>query len=317
MKKIYLFLVFSGICLAASAQVMTAEKLWELDRISPIGLSNDQQKVIFKVRSYDVDSNSSTSETYVLPIKGGEATVINSYDSIYDDPKVTSDGKYKLLSKEVKVHPVTGEDHYPELEKSDVYIYDDLNYRHWDTWEDGKYNHLFVKDLASEEEWDIMEGEPHDTPLQPFGGPEDYIWNNEGTKVIYVSKKLKGKDYAVSTNTDIYEYDLTTKITRNLTEENKGYDTQPAFSKDGILAWLQMDEPGYEADKNDIIILNNGTKQNLTKDWDGTVFSFVWSEDGKNIFFVAPVNGTRQLFEVNIPGKETPKIKQITEDSSM
>ncbi|MFD0975549.1 S9 family peptidase [Salinimicrobium gaetbulicola] len=313
MKKIYLFLVFSGICLAASAQVMTAEKLWELDRISPIGLSNDQQKVIFKVRSYDVDSNSSTSETYVIPIKGGEATAIKSYDSIYNDLKITPDGKFKLLSKEVKVHPVTGEDHYPELEKSDVYIYDDLNYRHWDSWEDGKYNHLFVKNLASEEEWDIMEGEPHDTPLQPFGGSEDYTWNNEGKKVIYVSKKLKGKDYAVSTNTDIYEYDLETKVTRNLTEENKGYDTQPAFSKTGILAWLQMDEPGYEADKNDIIILNNGTKQNLTKDWDGTVFSFVWSEDGKKIFFVAPVKGTRQLFEVNIPKKDTPKIKQITE----
>lgn len=313
MKKIYLFLLLSGFCLAASAQVMTAEKLWELGRISPVGLTSDQQKVIFKVRSYDMNSNTSTAKTYVIPIKGGEPTQISSYDSIFNDSKVSSNGKFKVYSKEVKVHPETGEDFYPEMEKSEVYIYDDLNYRHWDTWEDGKYNHLFIKDLSSEEEWDIMEGEPHDTPLQPFGGPEDYTWNNEGTKVIYVSKKVKGKDYAVSTNTDIYEYDLASRTTRNLTEENKGYDTQPAFSKNGTLAWLQMDEPGYEADKNDIIILKDGKKQNLTEPWDGTVFSYAWSQDGKKIFFVAPVRGTIQLFEVNLPKNGTPKITQITE----
>lgn len=313
MRKIYLFLVLSGICLSVSAQVMTPEKLWELDRISPVGLTNDGDAVIFKVRSYDVFANSSTSETFLIPVKGGEAKIIESYVDLYTDTKVTSNGKFKLLSKEVKVHPVSGEDFYSEFSQSDVYIYDDLNYRHWDKWEDGSYNHVFVKDLTSEEEWDIMDGEPHDTPTQPFGGSEDYIWNNDGTKVIYVSKKLKGKQYAVSTNTDLYEYDLATGKTRNLTEDNLGYDTQPLFSKNGILAWLQMEEPGYEADKNDIIVLKNDEKLNLTKDWDGTVSSFLWSEDGKKIFFVAPVEGTKQLFEVNLPKKGLPKVQQITE----
>ena len=313
MKKLYFFLILSGFCFSASSQVMTPDKLWELDRVAPIGITKDGQKVIFKIRSYDVDSSSSTSKTYVIPIKGGERNEINSYDSIFSDSRIAASGKFKLFSKEVKVQPVSGKDYYPEFEKSDVYIYDDLNYRHWDTWEDGKYNHLFIKDLSSEEEWDIMEGELHDTPLQPFGGPEDYTWNNDGTKVLYVSKKLKGKEYAVSTNTDIYEYDLATKATQNLTEDNKGYDTQPAFSKSGTLAWLQMDEPGYEADKNDIVILKEGKKQNLTKNWDGTVNSFAWDKDGKKIFFVAPVNGTKQLFEVNLPKKDAPEIKQITE----
>ncbi len=313
MKKLYFFLIFSGICLSANAQTMTPEKLWELQRVSPISLTNDGQQVIFSTSSYDISTNSSSSKTFVLPLKGGDPTQIKSYDSIYTDAKVSPSGQYKLVSKEVKVEPVSGEDFYPEMEKSDVYIYDDLNYRHWDTWEDGKYNHLFIKDLSSEEEWDIMEGEPYDTPLKPFGGSEDYIWNSDGSKVFYVSKKLKGKDYAESTNSDIYSYDLTSKTTTNLTEDNEGYDTSPAVSKDGTLAWLQMDEPGYEADKNDIIVLRDGQKQNLTKDWDGTVSSFLWSKDGKKLFFLAPTMGTKQLFEVNLPKEGSGEVKQITE----
>ncbi len=310
MKNLYLFLMISGLCLTAHSQMMTPEKLWELERVSPVGLSNDGQKVIFTTRSYNLEENKSSTKTYVIPVKGGEAVQVSSYDSLYTDSKIAPSGNYKIIPKEVQVHPVMGEDFYPELDKSDVYIYDNLNYRHWDKWEDGQYSHLFLKDLDTGEEWDIMEGEPHDTPLQPFGGSEDYIWNNEGSKILYVSKKVKGKDYAVSTNTDIYEYDLATRSTENLTEENKGYDTNPAFSKDGVLAWLQMDEPGYESDKNDIIIYQQGQKINLTRSWDGTVSSFLWSNDGKKIYLTAPVMGTKQLFEIDASGNQ--EVKQIT-----
>ncbi len=310
----FLFLsVFLYLGFSATAQVMTPEKLWSLERLSAVGLTNDGQKVIYRTRSYDVEENSGSSKTYVIPLKGGEPVQINNTDSIFRDGKTSASGKWRIIPKEVEVEPVTGEDFYPDLKKSDVYIYDDLNYRHWDTWEDGKYSHLFLKDLSSGEERDIMKGEPHDTPLQPFGGPEDYIWNNEGTKVYYVSKKVKGKEYAVSTNTDIYAYDLTTNKTTNLTEDNEGYDTQPAFSKNGVLAYLQMDEPGYEADKNDIIILQEGKKINLTKSWDGTVDSFVWSNSGQKIYFVAPVLGTKQLFELSPFSKRNTGIKQVTE----
>lgn len=311
MKNIYLFLLFSGLCFTATSQVMTPEKLWELQRVSAVGLTEDGTKVIFTTRTYDVQENKSSSKTFVIPVKGGDPVQVSSYDSIYRDKHLSPSGKYKVIPKEVEVHPVTGQDFYPEMEKSEVYIYDDLNYRHWDKWEDGKYSHLFVQDVSTGEEWDIMKSEPHDTPLQPFGGPEDYTWNNDGSKLLYVSKKLKGKEYAVSTNTDIYEYDLSARSTKNLTEENKGYDTSPAYSKDGVLAWLQMDEPGYESDKNDIILLKKGEKVNLTKDWDGTVSSFLWSSDGKKIYFTAPVMGTKQLFQINTSGKNG--VKQITE----
>lgn len=311
MKNLYFFLLFSGLCLSGNSQVMTPEKLWELERISPVGLSTDGKKVIFTTHSYNLEENKSSSKKYVIPVKGGEAVEVSSYDSLYTDSKVSPSGQYKIIPKEVKVHPVKGEDFYPELEKSEVFIYDDLNYRHWDKWEDGKYSHLFVRDLKTGEEWDIMEGEPHDTPLQPFGGSEDYVWNNDGSKILYVSKKLKGKDYAVSTNTDIYQYDLATRSTQNLSEENSGYDTNPSFSKDGVLAWLQMDEPGYESDKNDIIIYQNDQKINLTKSWDGTVSSFLWSNDGKKIIFIAPIMGTKQLFEITANSNQ--EVKQITE----
>ena len=312
MTRLLFLSVFLCFSFSATAQVMTPEKLWSLERVSAVGLTNDGEKVIYRTRSYDVNENSGSSKTFVIPLKGGVPVQVNKVDSIFSDGKTSASGKWRIITKEVEVEPVTGEDFYPELKKSDVYIYDDLNYRHWDTWEDGKYSHLFLKDLSSGEEMDIMEGEPHDTPLKPFGGPEDYIWNNDGSKIYYVSKKVKGKEYALSTNTDIYVYDLTTKTTSNLTEDNEGYDTQPAFSKNGVLAYLQMDEPGYEADKNDIIILQNGKKTNLTEAWDGTVDSFTWSNNGQKIYFVAPVLGTKQIFELN-PFSKNKGIKQITE----
>ncbi len=213
---------------------MTPEKLWSIDRVSALGLTNDGQKVIFRTRSYNINENTGTSNTYVIPVGGGEPVLVTDIDSIYRDAKTSPSREWRITPKEVEVEAVTGEDFYPDLKKSEVYIYDDLNYRHWDTWEDGLYSHLILKNLLTEEEIDIMAGEPHDTPLKPFGGAEDYIWNNEGTKVYYVSKKLKGKEYTVSTNTDIYAYDLKSGSTENLTENNKGYDTQPAFSKEGV-----------------------------------------------------------------------------------
>src|SRR5690625_6358897 len=100
----------------------------------------------------------------------------------------------------------------------------------------------------------------------------------------------------MNNNTDIYENDFSTGKTINLTEGMMGYDTNPAFSKDGVLAFLSMKRDGYEADKNDIIIMYNGVKTNLTEHWDETISSFKWSEDGKRIYFIAPTKGTIQLF---------------------
>jgi dipeptidyl aminopeptidase/acylaminoacyl peptidase len=161
---------------------------------------------------------------------------------------------------------------------------------------------------------DLMPNEPFDCPQKPFGGDEDFIWSPTGKQILYVTKKKYGKDYAISTNTDIYSYDIDTKKTSNLTEGMMGYDIQPSYSSTGVLAFLSMKTDGYEADKNDIIVFNGTSKINLTKDWDGTVSDYNWSLDGKKIYFTAPFGGTMQLFEVNYPktAKELPVIKQIT-----
>jgi len=223
--------------------------------------------------------------------------------------------RHRIVEGEVKIDKVFGTDYYPDLKSANVQIYNSLNYRHWDTWEDGAFGHLFVETVDGSSKIDIMAGEPYDCPQKPFGGSEDYTWSPSGNKVLYVTKKKSGVDYSKSTNTDIYEYDLASKTTKNLTEYNKGYDTQPLFSSIGQLAWLQMKRDGYESDKNDIIIFIDDKPVNLTASWDGTVNGFSWSNDGSKIYFTAPVGGTVQLFVLRIP-KSADKImlpKQITD----
>ena len=112
---------------------------------------------------------------------------------------------------------------------------------------------------------DIMAGELVDCPQKPFGGDEDYIFSPDSKNILYVTKKKFGKEYAVSTNTDIYSYSIETGKTVNLTEGMMGYDTEPAFSSDGQLAFLSMKTDGYESDKNDIVVLKGNEKINLTK----------------------------------------------------
>ncbi|NBL64662.1 prolyl oligopeptidase family serine peptidase [Flavobacterium sp. NST-5] len=304
MKKIFLIsLTMMGISTSAQT-VMTPELLWQLGRISPLGLSKDGKNIIYKVSIPDVAENKSESKIYQIPVSGGKATEIKEYENLVTDKNISPDGKLIAFSKEIKVEKVLGKDYYPEMEKSDVQIYDGLDYRHWDTWNDGTHNHVVFSKINDKENFtDIMPNEPFDSPQKPFGGDEDFTWSPDGKSIVYVSKKLQGTKYATSTNTDLYQYDLATKATKNLTEKNMGYDTHPTFSPNGELTWLQMKRDGYEADKNDIIVRYQNIDMNLTANWDGTVDSFKWSQDGKKIFFVAPIDGTKQLFQVNFPGR--------------
>lgn len=301
---------------AAAQQPMTPELLWKLGRVSGLGISNDGKSIVYKVSTPSVEENKSTTEFFSIPISGGKPTLLNEYKLLLKDKYISPDGKLFLTSKEVKVENVYGKDYYPELEGSNAQIYDGLNYRHWDTWNDGTYNHVGYTPVNNRDKFtDIMPNEPFDSPLKPFGGEEDYTWSPDGKKIIYVSKKKSGTEYAISTNTDLYEYDLASKATKNLTPNNPGYDTQPAYSPQGYLTWLQMKRDGYEADKNDIIVRVNGQDINLTAKWDGTVDSFTWSADGKTVYFSAPIDGTKQLFEVNFPGtaKAAIAVRQITD----
>jgi dipeptidyl aminopeptidase/acylaminoacyl peptidase len=300
---------------ASAQQVLSPELLWKLGRVSVLGISKDGKSVVYKVAIPSIEENKSNSKFYTIPVNGGNAIEIKDTKDLVADKNISPDGKYILSSQEVKINKVLGKDIYPNLDKSNAQVYNSLDYRHWDTYNDGSHNHVFYaenKDKTTP--IDIMPNEPFDSPQKPFGGEEDYIWSPDSKSIIYVSKKKFGTEYAISTNTDLFEYNLETKITKNLTEENKGYDTNPTFSPTGNLTWLQMKRDGYEADKNDIIVRFKGIDINLTANWDGSVDNYAWSADGKKVYFVAAVDGTKQLFEVNFPGltKIAVMVTQVT-----
>lgn len=318
LKRIVTGLLLLISIVSFSQDRMTPELLWKLGRVSASGLSKDGKYVLYTVKIPDVDSNKNNSKSYMIPVAGGEAVEIKNPDSLKSDKNISPDGKYMISNKEVKIKKITGSDYYPELKKSNVYIFDNLNNRHWDTWEDGKFDHVIVSKLENGktvDEKDIMPDEPYDCPQKPFGGDEDYIWNPDGKHIVYVTKKKYGKEYAVSTNTDLYSYDIETGKTENLTPGMKGYDINPSYSKNGTLAWLSMKRDGYESDKQDLVASTGMGVVNLTKHRDDIhVEGFQWAEDGKHIFFWAPINGTEQLFEVDYTGAtaKLPDIKQIT-----
>lgn len=296
-----------GICMTSftmAQNYMTPEKLWQVKKVSPIGVTKDQKNIIYKVSTPNIETQKDDSKFYILPISGGNPKVIEDYKSLINDGSIHKNSKFSLESEAVKLQKVEGKDFYPEYKDSDVKIYNELNYRHWDTWNDGNYEHVFLKN--GQDKIDVLKDEPYSASEQ--------IWSPDGTKVLYVAKKKFGTDYALSTNTDIYEYDIKTQQTKNLTEGKMGYDNTPSFSSKGDFAFLSMERDGYEADKNDLIVRSGSIELNLTKHWDGTVAGYKWSNDGSKIYFNAPVGGTIQLFEVevNFKTKSLPKIKQIT-----
>lgn len=318
MKKLVLsssLLLFSAALIAQ--QNLTPEMLLQMGKVNVAGITKDGKSVVYSVRTYNLAEDKKTTQVFIQPIIGGKPVENAAAKDLIPDNRISPDGKMSISAADVPVVKIFGKDVYADLQKSDVNIYDDLNYRHWDTWEDGAFSHVFVNTLNGKEQTgalDIMPNEAFDCPQKPSGGDEDFIWSPDGKQVIYVTKKKYGKAYAISTNTDIYAYDLATKTTTNMSEGMMGYDVNPAFSTSGKLAWLSMARDGYESDKNDIIINESTGKINITKDWDGTVTDFRWSNDGKMIYFLAPIDGTVQLFSVNDPEatKKPALIKQIT-----
>ena len=292
---------------AMGQKVMTPELLWQVKKVSPIGVTKDQKNLIYKVTSTNVKTQEDTSKTFMISLAGGKASEIADYKTLLADESLNKDQKYKAETEKVKLQKVFGSDYYPEMDKSNVQIYNELNYRHWDTWNDGNFEHLMVSEnKENATKTDVLKDEPYSV--------SEFIWTPDGKKVLYVSKKKFGTDYALSTNTDIFEYDLSTQKTTNITEGKMGYDNSPSFSSQGDLAFLSMERDGYEADKNDLIVRRGNIELNITKQWDGTVGGYKWSNDGTKIYFNAPVGGTIQLFEVavNFRTKNIPVVKQLT-----
>ncbi|XZF13960.1 S9 family peptidase [Chitinophagaceae bacterium MMS25-I14] len=361
MKKIFIPLFLLGTLQSMAQDRMTPELLWSLKRVGADGISADGGKVYYTARQTDIATEKTTSKHYTINLEKGttkewtapegksiiqrdadawyatdEKTLYRSSDhgkswkAVFDglqdadNVRVSPDGRYVAFSKEVLVKPVKGTDLYPDLTKTTAQVYTDLNYRHWDTWEDGKFSHIFLAAVKNgAEAKDLMNSEPYDCPQKPFGGTEDFVWRPDSKGLVYVCKKKAGKEYATSTNTDLYYYEIATAETVNWTANMMGYDTNPSFSPDGKrIAWTSMAHDGYESDKNDVYVMDVtprggiNMKMNLTAGWDAAAGGFAWDNNSSKIYINAPVKGTEQLFEVNVPAnlavRMMPAVTQVT-----
>ena len=256
----------------------------------------------------------SSPQLWVMNADGTERHAATNIEGGIEGFLFSPDQSKVVLIRTVKYNR-TAADIYPDLPKATGRVIDDLMYKHWDTWVTeiphpfiGSFDGQTVTDLK-----DIMEGEPYEAPMRPFGGVESFAWSPDSKILVYTSRKKTGMEYALSTNSDLYAYNLTTGTTTNLTEGMMGYDTNPAFSPDGrYMAWLSMERDGYEADKNRLFIRDNATgqKTDLTSDWDYTIEEFAWNPNGKNIWFIAYHQGVAPIFNMEVA---THKVTTVAE----
>ncbi len=225
-----------------------------------------------------------------------------------------------------------------DLPKATGLVINDMNYKHWDQYVT-TIPHLFLcafdGEKVSAEAKDLLEGEPYEAPVLPFGGAEQFCWSPNSKQVAYTSRKKTGVEYAISTDSDIYLYNIESGTTVNLCKPadyqepkanplesmkhqaknqsqvdiNAGYDQDPQFSPDGqYIAWKSMQRDGYESDRLRLCILNlkTGEKQYVTEAFESGVDEFVWSPDGKALYFIGVWHGRAMVYSTNLKGEVKP-----------
>ena len=333
--------------------IMTPEVLWKLGRVSEVQVSPDGKYILFAITRYELAKNKGDKNIFVMSSKGGEPTQLtfckkSEYNALWNAQgtkigyistksgdaqiwEMNIDGSDKkqishieggissfnysntgnkiAYSKSIKIDPTTL-DMYPDLPQANAKIYNDLMYRHWDHWADENYSHIFVADYKNgklENAKDLNEGERFDATIG------NSTWNNDDTKIAISYKRLFGKDYAVSTNTEVYIYNLANNTNINLTAKGfEGYDNGPVWSPDGnLIVWSSMATPGFESDKNRIMLHNftTGETADYSQGFDQSSTDFIFSKDSKVIYFISGIEATYQIYSVNVGSKE---INQIT-----
>lgn len=275
-----------------------------------------------------------TSSIYTMKPDGSDIRKIDGFDMDVEGFKFSPDGKKVILIAQIPYDgSVTkGSDKYADLPATTGIIVTDAMHKHWDEWV-VSIPHPFVADFDGSglsNARDILEGEMFECPTKPFGGEEQLAWSPDSRKIAYSCKKLTGLDYAVSTDSDIYEYDLESGKTVNLCKPegyvrpavkadlsfakqavnsskedlNMGYDTNPAYSPDGnYLSWLSMERDGYEADRARLCVLDlkSGAKTYVTESFESNVDDYVWNgSDG--FYFAGAWKGTVQLYSADLKG---------------
>lgn len=281
-----------------------------------------------------LSSEDGTSSIYTMKPDGSDIRKIEGFDKDIEDFKFSPDGRKVILIAQIPYSgSVTiGSVKYADLPATTGIIVTDAMHKHWDEWV-VTIPHPFVADFNGSVlsgAKDILEGEMFECPAKPFGGAEQLAWSPDGRKIAYSCKKLAGLDYAVSTDSDIYEYDLESGKTVNLCKPdgyvrpavkadlsfakqavnasgedlNMGYDTNPSYSPDGnYLSWLSMERDGYEADRARLCVLDlrSGAKTYVTESFESNVDDYVWNGN-EGFYFVGAWKGTVQLYSADLNG---------------
>ena len=265
-----------------------------------------------------LNAASGSNQIWEMNPDGTERLQLSHYEGDIEGFRFSPDETKVLFISQIKYGERTA-DVYPDLDKASGIIVDDLMYKHWDEWVQ-TIPHPFVADFNGKEvgkATDILAGEPYESPMKPFGGIEQLAWSPDSKQIAYTCRKKTGKEYAVSTDSDIYLYNLESKETRNLCKEdandkNKGYDTNPKFSADGqYIAWQSMERDGYESDRNRLCVFNlqSGAKKYVTESFQSGVDDYCWAADNKTLYFTGVWHATSMIHSTNLEGD----VKQLTD----
>ena len=221
-----------------------------------------------------------------------------------------------ILIKSIKTVQSTV-DKYPDLPLATGHMHEDLMYKHWDEWTETAPQPFVcpleltwhgegerIKSAKVGEGVNILEGTPYECPMKPFGGIEQLAWNPNNEEIAYTCRKKTGLEYAVSTNSDIFLYNVNSREERNITADNKGYDTNPAYSRDGKwIAWLSMERDGYESDQNRLMVMNleTGEKRFISHFLDTNIDEFAWFNDSV-LLGTAVIQATKHLWAIGLDG---------------